>query len=313
MSKALGGIAPPHEEADPGRGAGRPGGGHGAQHQVPQPHAGASLNPAAFNAKTYVQTNFPKIRSTLTEKATDIVVLAPAVDKDPAAAAKKYGTDVGSGKYAFPVKATGTVKEVDENFMLVAVPGVPAGDKVRIPLGFAITGTPVRDATGGMTFSDFSGQTDYQSVANELKVKIRADVDVQAGPAVAQGQEGDRRRCLQHRWAAQLLHHPARVDRGVMTAAAADEQRGDVVLRAVDISKTYGVTRALKGVNFDVHRGKVTALFGENGAGKSTLMKILSGVEQPDLGRDHPRRRAGRASLHHARRATAASRSSTRS
>jgi erythritol transport system ATP-binding protein len=58
----------------------------------------------------------------------------------------------------------------------------------------------------------------------------------------------------------------------------------DVVLRAVDISKTYGVTRALKGVNFEVRRGKVTVLFGENGAGKSTLMKILSGVEQPSGG-----------------------------
>ncbi|WP_017610490.1 sugar ABC transporter ATP-binding protein [Nocardiopsis xinjiangensis] len=57
-----------------------------------------------------------------------------------------------------------------------------------------------------------------------------------------------------------------------------------VVLRAVDISKTYGATRALKGVNFDVSAGKVTVLFGENGAGKSTLMKILSGVEQPTAG-----------------------------
>jgi erythritol transport system ATP-binding protein len=59
----------------------------------------------------------------------------------------------------------------------------------------------------------------------------------------------------------------------------------DVVLRAVDITKTYGVTRALKGVNFEVRRGKVTVLFGENGAGKSTLMKILSGVESPTSGR----------------------------
>ncbi|GAB4085125.1 sugar ABC transporter ATP-binding protein [Myceligenerans cantabricum] len=59
----------------------------------------------------------------------------------------------------------------------------------------------------------------------------------------------------------------------------------DVVLRAVDITKTYGVTRALKGVNFEVRRGTVTVLFGENGAGKSTLMKIMSGVEQPTSGR----------------------------
>ncbi|HBR88085.1 MAG TPA: hypothetical protein DEA59_02340, partial [Microbacterium sp.] len=43
-----------------------------------------------------------------------------------------------------------------------------------------------------------------------------------------------------------------------------------VVLEARDIVKTYGGTRALKGVNFEIRRGTVTTLFGENGAGKST-------------------------------------------
>ncbi|MGI4746723.1 MAG: sugar ABC transporter ATP-binding protein [Janthinobacterium lividum] len=56
------------------------------------------------------------------------------------------------------------------------------------------------------------------------------------------------------------------------------------VLSAFNIVKTYGSTQALKGVNFDIHRGKVTTLFGENGAGKSTLMKILSGVTTPTSG-----------------------------
>ncbi len=59
---------------------------------------------------------------------------------------------------------------------------------------------------------------------------------------------------------------------------------GEVVLAARDIAKSYGSIRALKGVNFDIHRGQVTTLFGENGAGKSTLMKILSGVVQPTSG-----------------------------
>ncbi|GAB3632359.1 sugar ABC transporter ATP-binding protein [Microbacterium shaanxiense] len=58
----------------------------------------------------------------------------------------------------------------------------------------------------------------------------------------------------------------------------------DVVLEARNVVKTYGGTRALKGVNFEIRRGTVTTLFGENGAGKSTLMKILSGVEQPTSG-----------------------------
>ncbi|GGG83278.1 sugar ABC transporter ATP-binding protein [Salipiger pallidus] len=59
---------------------------------------------------------------------------------------------------------------------------------------------------------------------------------------------------------------------------------GEVVMKARDVAKHYGAVKALKGVNFDIHRGQVTTLFGENGAGKSTLMKILSGIVTPTHG-----------------------------
>jgi erythritol transport system ATP-binding protein len=62
------------------------------------------------------------------------------------------------------------------------------------------------------------------------------------------------------------------------------EGLGDAVLSARNVAKSYGSVHALKGVNFDVHRGQVTTLFGENGAGKSTLMKILSGIVPPTSG-----------------------------
>ena len=61
-------------------------------------------------------------------------------------------------------------------------------------------------------------------------------------------------------------------------------QAGELVLSARHVAKSYGNVHALKGVNFDIHRGQVTTLFGENGAGKSTLMKILSGVITPSSG-----------------------------
>lgn len=60
--------------------------------------------------------------------------------------------------------------------------------------------------------------------------------------------------------------------------------RGEVVMAARNVAKSYGAIQALKGVNFDIHRGQVTTLFGENGAGKSTLMKVLSGIVQPTSG-----------------------------
>ncbi|OGD16156.1 MAG: sugar ABC transporter [Candidatus Aminicenantes bacterium RBG_16_63_14] len=57
------------------------------------------------------------------------------------------------------------------------------------------------------------------------------------------------------------------------------------VLRMAGVSKSFGATRALDDVSFELGRGEVHALIGENGAGKSTMMKILSGAIAPDAGR----------------------------
>ena len=56
------------------------------------------------------------------------------------------------------------------------------------------------------------------------------------------------------------------------------------LLQVVGAEKHFGATRALDGVDLEVHRGKVHAIIGENGAGKSTLLNILSGAVRPDGG-----------------------------
>ena len=50
------------------------------------------------------------------------------------------------------------------------------------------------------------------------------------------------------------------------------------------LTKHFGATVALDGVDFDVAAGEIHAVVGENGAGKSTLIRILGGVWRPDRG-----------------------------
>src|SRR3954447_20580698 len=55
-------------------------------------------------------------------------------------------------------------------------------------------------------------------------------------------------------------------------------------LRVVDVSKSYGVVKALQPATLELAAGEVHALVGENGSGKSTFVGIVSGTVTPDTG-----------------------------
>jgi len=60
--------------------------------------------------------------------------------------------------------------------------------------------------------------------------------------------------------------------------------RTNDLLLATGLTKSYGPTHALAGVDFTVGRGEAVAVMGPSGCGKTTLLHCLAGVIAPDLG-----------------------------
>ena len=55
-----------------------------------------------------------------------------------------------------------------------------------------------------------------------------------------------------------------------------------VRLRGIRVS--FAGREALRGVDFEAHRGAVTAIAGPNGAGKTTLLEVIAGTRRPSAG-----------------------------
>jgi putative phosphonate transport system ATP-binding protein len=65
------------------------------------------------------------------------------------------------------------------------------------------------------------------------------------------------------------------------------------LLRARQVSRSFGRTLAVKDVSFDLWPGEVLGVVGESGSGKTTLLNCLSGEMEPSAGTIEYRQRDG--------------------
>jgi ABC-type polar amino acid transport system ATPase subunit len=83
------------------------------------------------------------------------------------------------------------------------------------------------------------------------------------------------------------MRTPMMTDEAPSAAAGAEqgEQVGsEIVVRLEGITKSFGHTEVLHGVDLTVHRGEHVVIFGPSGSGKSTLLRTINLLEEPSAG-----------------------------
>ena len=135
---------------------------------------------AAFSPEAFGKAEFPNVQAAVEQRAVDAPTLASAIAKDKATAEKQYGVPANVGT-EFSVKFSGVVGEGKSGIYTVKIANVPDALVARIETGPAINGTDLRDATGTITFGQFTNQIEYQNAGsalnNEMKKQVLSAID----------------------------------------------------------------------------------------------------------------------------------------
>ena len=135
----------------------------------------SDLRQQAFDPDRFGQTEYPRIRDLVLERAPDATTLTAALATDKKKAIADYGTMAGAFP-VMPVSFKGVVGEGKSGTFEVAVTGLPDGTKIRVQTGPAINGTELRDIPGDIIFGDFKNQIEFQDAGAGINRAMAADI-----------------------------------------------------------------------------------------------------------------------------------------
>ena len=147
---------------------------------------GGQLDPKAF-----VETNWAKIVSTISDEGVDLSTILAAIEIDAANMAAKvnlqqvadeYGLTTDGKAHAFMTKSQGRIismnTEKRQGTMEVKIETYDGPIKVNLWIGPKLTSkeTSLRDSVGSIPFGIFKEQTEYGKVNRELNKRVTSEI-----------------------------------------------------------------------------------------------------------------------------------------
>ena len=144
----------------------------------------AAVSGTPDNANSFVEPIWnSKVIPAILAKAVEAAVLLPEIRANPEAAGQKYGRREATNPFNYMIKGLGKVIQVNTESragtMTVEIGNGSSHENINLQIGPVIIGTALRDATGLVSFNQFTNQIDYAGVSKEMN--LRAIKDALAG------------------------------------------------------------------------------------------------------------------------------------
>lgn len=160
---------------------------------VPIGQEGQLTGEVAFSASDNVASLWENAVADIEGKAVDLPTFLSEAQGDLASLVDQYGKySMGtSGTISYAVSGTGTVTEVNQEkkagYMTVQLDGYDGPEVIMIQIGSIYKGSSTRDTLDIINFGDYTNQTEWAAVSQELHTMIDTNVIQPANPAELTG------------------------------------------------------------------------------------------------------------------------------